>query len=202
MELLKRHGWGNQWGAFSALVNAEDASWDPHATNPTSGAYGIPQALPGSRMASAGLDWRNNPRTQLRWMIDQYIPHQSSHFSTPEEAWAFHQKAGWYGDGAIFNGPRMIGVGEAGPEAVIPLDQRGASMMAAAMSNVISNHELRQLSTSGFSSPVTYHTEQVTLDNRQQFGEGSVVVVAQDPDVMAKKLQARQRRANLTGPKR
>ena len=200
MQLLQRRGWGNQWASFNSIVNAEDASWNPTAVNPQSGAWGIPQALPGDKMAIEGSDWRTNGRTQLRWMINDYIPHQSSHFSTPDEAWAFHQRMGWYANGAIFNGPRVIGVGESGPEAVIPLDQRGASMMAQAMQNVMTTHELRQLSTSSYSSPVTYHTESITLDQRQIVEH--VEVQAQDPDEMGRKLAAKQRRQNLTGVKR
>jgi len=45
-----------------------ESGCNPHATNASSGAYGIPQSLPGSKMASAGADWQENPITQLRWM--------------------------------------------------------------------------------------------------------------------------------------
>jgi hypothetical protein len=50
------------------LLNLE-GGWDPHATNPSSGAYGGPQALPGSKMKTAGSDWAHNIWTQIRWMI-------------------------------------------------------------------------------------------------------------------------------------
>jgi len=66
--LLAAMGWSGQWDAFNALVMAE-SGWNPSAMNPSSGAYGIPQALPASKMASAGADWRTNPQTQLRWMM-------------------------------------------------------------------------------------------------------------------------------------
>lgn len=86
--IASAHGWGAgpEWVALNNLVNAEDASWDPHAENP-SGAYGIPQALPGSKMAAAGSDWRDNPATQLHWMIDMYIPQR---YGTPSKAWQYH----------------------------------------------------------------------------------------------------------------
>lgn len=89
------HGWGagSEWTAFNNLVNAEDASWDPHAENPASGAWGIPQALPGSKMAVSGSDWRDSAVTQLHWMLDVYIPQR---YGTPSKAWAFHQAHGWY----------------------------------------------------------------------------------------------------------
>uniref|UniRef100_UPI00403F7CA3 M23 family metallopeptidase n=1 Tax=Lentilactobacillus hilgardii TaxID=1588 RepID=UPI00403F7CA3 len=55
------HSW---WPYVSAIINRE-SKWDPKANNPTSSAYGIPQALPGSKMRSAGSDWRTNPITPL-----------------------------------------------------------------------------------------------------------------------------------------
>jgi len=76
-------------GDFSCLLNLWDheSGWNPHAENPYSGAYGIPQALPGSKMASAGEDWRTNPRTQIIWGLD-YI---AGRYGTPCDAWAFFQ---------------------------------------------------------------------------------------------------------------
>ncbi len=57
-----------QFACLDALVQRE-SRWRVDATNRSSGAYGLPQALPGSKMASAGADWRTNPVTQLRWMV-------------------------------------------------------------------------------------------------------------------------------------
>jgi len=62
-----------------------------NAANP-SGAYGIPQALPGSKMASAGADWATNPATQITWGLG-YI---TSRYGTPCGAWGQSQSAGWY----------------------------------------------------------------------------------------------------------
>lgn len=80
-----------QFGCLDAIFNRE-SGWNPTATNPSSGAYGIPQALPGSKMASAGSDWRTNPYTQVRWGVS-YI---KSRYGTPCNAWAHSQKMGWY----------------------------------------------------------------------------------------------------------
>lgn len=55
------------WSCATTLINRE-SGWNVYATNKSSGAYGIPQALPGSKMATMGEDWRTNPITQLRWM--------------------------------------------------------------------------------------------------------------------------------------
>ena len=76
-------------GDFKCLLNLweRESGWNPYAENPYSGAYGIPQALPGSKMASAGADWRTNPRTQIIWGLD-YI---AGRYGTPCDAWAFFQ---------------------------------------------------------------------------------------------------------------
>ncbi|MCO5972149.1 lytic transglycosylase domain-containing protein [Actinoallomurus sp. WRP6H-15] len=78
---------------FGCLVNLwnRESGWRVHAANP-SGAYGIPQALPGSKMASAGPDWQNNATTQIKWGLG-YI---KSRYSTPCGAWGHSQSTGWY----------------------------------------------------------------------------------------------------------
>jgi len=71
-----------------------ESNWNPHAENRSSGAYGIPQALPAEKMAAAGADWRDNAVTQVRWGLG-YI---SSRYGTPCDAWAFWQSNNphWY----------------------------------------------------------------------------------------------------------
>lgn len=69
-----------------------ESGWDVHADNPISSAYGIPQALPGSKMASAGADWADNAATQIRWGLG-YI---QSRYGSPCGAWSFKQGNGWY----------------------------------------------------------------------------------------------------------
>lgn len=87
-----KYGWtGAQWRCYDQLIMSE-SKWDPHATNPTSGAYGIPQALPGHKMASAGADWRTNPATQIQWGL-QYVQQV---YGTPCGAWSFKQGHNWY----------------------------------------------------------------------------------------------------------
>jgi hypothetical protein len=63
-----------------------------HAGNPVTGAYGIPQALPGAKMASAGPDWQNNAHTQIKWGLG-YI---AGRYGTPCGAWAHSQATNWY----------------------------------------------------------------------------------------------------------
>jgi Transglycosylase SLT domain len=90
--MLASYGWGaNQMPALVALWNRE-SGWNPAAYNAGSGAYGIPQALPGSKMASAGADWRTNPATQIRWGLS-YI---KGVYGSPAAAWGHSQATGWY----------------------------------------------------------------------------------------------------------
>ena len=69
-----------------------ESHWNTKASNSSSGAYGIPQALPGSKMATFGDDWRTNPATQIKWGLN-YI---AQVYGTPCGAWAHSQATGWY----------------------------------------------------------------------------------------------------------
>jgi hypothetical protein len=80
----------SQWGCLDDLWN-EESNWVYNAEN-ASGAYGIPQALPGSKMASAGADWLTDPTTQIKWGLG-YI---QSTYGTPCGAWAHEEADGWY----------------------------------------------------------------------------------------------------------
>lgn len=80
-----------QFQCFSNIVSHE-SGWDSRATNASSGAYGLVQALPGSKMASAGSDWRTNPVTQIEWGLD----YMNSRYGSPCAAWSFWQAHNWY----------------------------------------------------------------------------------------------------------
>jgi resuscitation-promoting factor RpfB len=90
--MLFAYGWGNdaQFACLDQLWNRE-SGWNPNASNP-SGAYGIPQALPGSKMSSAGADWATNPETQIRWGLS-YI---GGSYGSPCGAWSHSLSTGWY----------------------------------------------------------------------------------------------------------
>lgn len=79
---------------FACLVDLwnRESRWNHRSENTSSGAYGIPQSLPGSKMASAGADWQTNPETQIRWGLG-YI---SGRYGTPCGAWAHSEAKGWY----------------------------------------------------------------------------------------------------------
>ncbi|MER6204795.1 MULTISPECIES: transglycosylase SLT domain-containing protein [unclassified Streptomyces] len=80
-----------QYNAFSKIVEHE-SGWNVTATNSSSGAYGLVQALPGSKMSSAGSDWKTNAATQIKWGLD----YMNSRYGSPAAAWNFWQSNGWY----------------------------------------------------------------------------------------------------------
>jgi cell wall-associated NlpC family hydrolase len=96
MLLAAHYGWSpsqnrTQWNDLVALWNRE-SGWRTTARNPMSGAYGIPQALPPSKMASAGKDWKTNPKVQIIWGLS-YI---KARYGSPSAAWAHETAYGWY----------------------------------------------------------------------------------------------------------
>jgi peptidoglycan hydrolase-like protein with peptidoglycan-binding domain len=92
---IVEHGWtvAAQFNCLNQLW-IHESNWKVYATNPSSGAYGIPQSLPGNKMAAAGADWQTNPATQIEWGED-YI---KSRYGTPCSAWSFWQAQSphWY----------------------------------------------------------------------------------------------------------
>ncbi|WP_438291975.1 transglycosylase SLT domain-containing protein [Streptomyces sp. HUAS TT7] len=80
-----------QFQCFSNIVNNE-SSWNFQATNAGSGAYGLVQALPGNKMASAGDDWQTNPATQIKWGLG----YMNERYGSPCGAWSFWQAHSWY----------------------------------------------------------------------------------------------------------
>lgn len=92
-QMAANRGWtGSQWVCLDELWGNRESGWSHTATNPSSGAYGIPQALPGSKMSSHGADWRTNPATQIAWGLD-YI---AGRYGTPCGAVAHSDRVGWY----------------------------------------------------------------------------------------------------------
>ncbi len=90
--MVQANGWGDdQFACLVALWNKE-SGWRVNAYNKGSGAYGIPQALPGNKMASAGADWETNPATQIAWGLG-YV---GGRYGTPCGAWGHSQAKGWY----------------------------------------------------------------------------------------------------------
>ncbi|MDX3225883.1 transglycosylase SLT domain-containing protein [Streptomyces sp. ME19-01-6] len=81
----------DQFQCFSNIVNHE-STWNYRAENPSSGAYGLVQALPGSKMSSVGADWRTNPATQIKWGLN----YMNDRYQSPCGAWSFWQANHYY----------------------------------------------------------------------------------------------------------
>ena len=193
--LLNNYGWGmDQMPALTQLWNNE-SGWDQHAKNPSSGAYGIAQSLPASKMGSVAADWMDNPETQIRWGMG-YI---KDRYGSPSAAMSKWNVQHWYGEGGMFNGKHVIGVGEHGPEAVLPLNEKGASFLSNVMGQM-SNAESRKAmlqagGTTTKASTVTYYQH---VDKSTTFS-GAISVTANDPNEFIRTLEARQRMKALTG---
>lgn len=89
---LNTYGWSEY--DFECLVKLwnKESGWNPNAHNKSSGAHGIPQSLPASKMASEGNDYYTNGYTQIRWGL-KYIKNR---YGTPAKAWQHSQNTGWY----------------------------------------------------------------------------------------------------------
>ncbi|WP_288225972.1 tape measure protein [uncultured Enterococcus sp.] len=108
----------SEYSAINYIVNHE-SSWNPSATNASSGAYGLPQSLPASKLASAGSDWRTNPITQLKWMRN-YV---NERYGGANGALSFWKRNHWYANGGIVNQHQIAEIAEGNkPEIIIPLD--------------------------------------------------------------------------------
>ncbi|MFK4729392.1 hypothetical protein ROT00_06880 [Agromyces mediolanus] len=91
-QAVARYGWGDGQYQCLVLLWTRESSWRADAYNTSSGAYGIPQSLPGSKMATAGADWRTNAATQIEWGL-AYI---SDRYGAPCGAWAHSEAVNWY----------------------------------------------------------------------------------------------------------
>lgn len=89
---LGAYGWGDDQLSCLLKLWTKESGWRADAYNRSSGAYGIPQALPGSKMATAGPDWMTNAGTQIEWGL-RYI---SGRYGSPCAAWSFHLGHNWY----------------------------------------------------------------------------------------------------------
>jgi len=92
MAMLPDFGWSSDQFSCLDSLYMHESGWDPLAHNPSSGAHGIPQSLPGDKMAVYGADWYTNPETQLEWGLN-YI---QDRYGSPCGAWSFWQGNNWY----------------------------------------------------------------------------------------------------------
>lgn len=118
MHWLKQAGIpASQYSAYNYIISHE-SGWNPKATNSGSGAYGLPQALPGSKMASAGSDWKTNPITQIKWM-KKYV----GRYGGIEGAQKFWESHHWYANGGISRFEKLAHISEGNKtESIVPWD--------------------------------------------------------------------------------
>ncbi len=90
--MVADRGWSSEQFTCLDKLWTKESNWRWNADNPSSSAYGIPQALPGSKMASAGSDWKTNPATQIEWGLG-YI---ADRYGTPCSAWSHSRSNNWY----------------------------------------------------------------------------------------------------------
>lgn len=189
--LLGKYGWSNQWDDFNALEMSE-AGWNVSATNPSSGAYGLAQALPASKYSSAGKDWKTSGETQLRWMMD-YI---KSRYGSPSSAWSFHQKNNWYAAGAWNidkDQPATVHKGE----MIIPA-QQAETIRQTLVNNTFNPNLQRAAGVGSRGASITFGDINVNLPNTysgtaqeaQQIGK--TIVEAMDQQLRLKNLQIGQ----------
>lgn len=115
---MKQAGIPASWYDSINYIVSHESGWRVNATNRSSGAYGLPQSLPGSKMAAAGRDWRTNPITQLKWM-KSYV---TSRYGGGPGAAAFWRSHHWYANGGLVNVEQLAHVAEGNrPEMIIPL---------------------------------------------------------------------------------
>ena len=90
--MVEQRGWSNKEYDCLVALWGKESGWNIYAFNAGSGAYGIPQALPGNKMASVGADWKTSAKTQITWGLG-YI---QGRYTTPCGAWSQSESAGWY----------------------------------------------------------------------------------------------------------
>lgn len=210
MEMAAARGWkGKQWDALYKLWMGE-SGWNEHADNPTSSAYGIPQALmslhklprgyfdrtsgSGSNMQGYGGD----PRVQIGWGLN-YIKSSYGDPLNALGAWEARSPH-WYGEGGVFGSPNQIGIAERGPEVVLPLDHRGAEFIATLMSRMGVGNEAKGINARGsIPANCSHSTYNYKIDKSSRFS-GPIYVKADDPRKFLQELKAQQRNGALSAP--
>lgn len=135
---LQQAGIPESWWPITNEIITAESGWNPKAHN-SSGAYGLPQSLPASKMASAGSDWRTNPITQLKW----YKSYIKSRYGSIGHAISFRHAHGWYKSGGNPPANQPVMVGEEGPEL--------ATFGSGA--HIHNNHETKSMLRNAKSSP-------------------------------------------------
>ncbi|VDG24238.1 tape measure protein [Lactiplantibacillus mudanjiangensis] len=109
----------SDYGMYNYIITKE-SGWNPKATNSGSGAYGLPQSLPASKMARSGSDWKTNPITQLKWM-KWYV--NDGNYHSIRQAYNHEKSIGWYANGGISRFAKLAHISEGNKtESIVPWD--------------------------------------------------------------------------------
>lgn len=193
--MAAQRGWtGSNWTALNSLIQAE-SGWRPSAQNPTSTAYGLFQFL-NSTWKTVGGTKTSDPKMQtvygLKYIADRY--------GSPSKAWNFWNShtPHWYGDGAIFNKATQIGVGDRGPEMVLPLNGRGLEFLNSLMERNAVGAKKAMVTANGVpqqASTVSYYSRV----DKSTYITGPITVQSQDPMEMLRKIEAKKKMEALKG---
>ena len=193
--MAAQRGWtGGNWTALDQLVSHE-SSWNPRAQNPGSTAYGLFQFL-DSTWKGVGGHKTSDPKLQAKYGL-QYI---ANRYGNPSKAWDFWQAQSphWYGDGAVFNKAQQIGVGERGPEAVIPLNQRGVDFVYELMKKNTADSRRALAAAGGVPAQASTTNYYSRVDKSTTF-TGDIKVEANDPNEFLRKIEEKKRMDALKG---
>ena len=184
----------SQWGPLYNLIMGE-SGFNNTAQNPSSSAYGIFQFL-DSTWAGVGGHKTSDPGLQSLYGM-RYIKERYGNPAAAYSAW-LSRDPHWYREGAIFDGAQTIGVGEGGPEAVIPLNHRGADFMAELMRKTSAGLEARGTNTAHYSQPLLTNSIHTYNIDRSTTFTGDIVVRANNPQELIQQLRDRNRAMALS----
>jgi hypothetical protein len=166
---LKTKGWGqDQFSPLERLWTRE-SGWRWNALNRGSGAYGIPQSLPASKMRSAGADYHDNAGTQIKWGLG-YI---KDRYGSPAGAWAHSQRTGWYDNGGwLPTGPSLVYNGTGRPEPVFTGNQFDQFVEGRSGGGVEYHAHFDGLTQAAYQTQVrsSFHSMAVSEANRERIG--------------------------------
>lgn len=188
--------WTRESG-WSHTADTRQTGLDP--PNASTFAYGIAQARNYNKMPKAAWPYDKGGNADGQLQVNWGLNYIRGRYGSPEKAWEHEQSHGWYAKGAILSGPQVIGVGEKGPEMVLPLDDRGQRFVAG-MYEGITRHIVQSVNLApgiaGRAEPAsaTYHQDYSTKFL------GDITVVAQDTKKMEAELAQKARLARLTNP--
>lgn len=196
-QLLGRFGWGtDQFNPLVVLWNGE-SGWNEKAKNPSSGAYGIPQSLPASKMSSVASDYLTNAQTQILWGMG-YIHDRYGSPAGALSKWT-SRRPHWYDGGGLLM-PGTAGANATDrPEPVLTEEQwRNISVLAKKAAVDITAADAATTRAAGGMHVVVHHNEKTFNDYSNNFDGASFTVMSNDPNEMARKLEAKAAADRLT----